>query len=764
MMRHLLVILLAMIAGGDPTFMHVMQGPVATGLPHNIPNFCATPTITSVATGDWSNPGTWSAGRAPRAGDIVSIASGTAVTYNVVSDAAVDCVGAQGLLRFRTDVNTRLKVGTLMVMPDGALEIGTEANPVAPSATADIVITPRPIDLTADPEQYGTGLVAFGRVRMHGAVRTPTFSRLAAEARAGATSLSLASAVTGWSGGDRIVLPDSTQFAIESGRPYVPTWETPTLTAASGSTLSVSPLQFDHAGARDGDDVVTFLPHVGSLSRNVVIRSENPTAVRGHVIFVARADVDVRYVLFKDLGRTTNAPLDSTTFDNAGRVTHVGTNQIGRYSLHLHHLMGPRTPPENGYQYTLIGNAVDGGRKWGIAIHNTHYGLVKDNVVYDIQGAGVMTEDGSESFNVIEHNFVVRVRGTGAERADGRQNANDFGYEGTAFWFHGPNNYVRDNVGANTNSFGYVNAHINVNNVRVPEFPGADTMQSGQYQVMDMRQVAVREFARNELYASVNGLTIWNLMASCCTRVNEGAESLVRDFRVWHISRYGMYNYGMNRVTFDGWVQRGDKRVLANRSENPYGFYFDDYPARNIVVRGADIQGLRVGVGAPSKPGDMADIYGSQPGTLVVEDSFLRNHKNINIGTMYAVTGGGRALPPRQTSIRNVGFMTVNGDVGGEPQRSIVMSFQPRRPNLNFIQRDEVFVQAYNRLAGNSFRVYYNEQAPDFVVPATNGTSIGAPAEGLTNQQNWSLSGIAIAGAVAPCAQRRAEIDGFVCQ
>ena len=53
-----------------------------------------------------------------------------------------------------------------------------------------------------------------------------------------------------------------------------------------------------------------------------------------------------------------------------------GLIQIGRYPLHMHHLDGPAQPQANGYEFTLIGNAIDGGdtpndHKWGIDIHAT---------------------------------------------------------------------------------------------------------------------------------------------------------------------------------------------------------------------------------------------------------------------------------------------------------------------------------------------------------------------------------------------------------
>ena len=117
----------------------------------------------------------------------------------------------------------------------------------------------------------------------------------------------------------------------------------------------------------------------------------------------------------------------------------------------MHHLSAAATPA-NGYQFTLVGNAVDGGSvetqfKWGITVHGSHYGSIKDNVVYNYNGAAIATEDGSESFNEFDHNFVMR--GMGEPDEPGVQARMAMGTEGVGFWFRGPNNFVRNNVAAN---------------------------------------------------------------------------------------------------------------------------------------------------------------------------------------------------------------------------------------------------------------------------------------------------------------------------
>ena len=558
----------------------------ASGLPHNIPDFCEAATVRSVGSGAWSSPATWSAGRVPVAGEGVSIGEGTTVTYDVVSNAALACVDVHGAVRFRTDINTRLTVGTLEVLPSGSIEIGTQASPVAAGVTAELVIADRPLNTSTDPEQYGTGFIAFGRVRIHGAVKSPTFDRLTREPTAGTAALTATQTLAGWAAGDRLVIPDSRHLKWnEVDSRFSLQCEELTLGSASGAQLNLtSALRFNHPGARNGDGVLEFLPHIGNLTRNVIIRSQSPTGTRGHVIFSGRADVDVRYALFKDLGRTTVAPLDDTTFDSGGHPTHIGTNQIGRYSLHLHHLMGPSAAPSSGYQYVLIGNAIDGGTKWGIAIHNTHYGLVSDNVLYNIGGALLMAEDGSESYNVIERNFGARAFGSGGRDAGGR--------EGIGFYFRGPNNYVRDNVAATLThheSYGYKYFLEYLGNIRIPNFPGADTTVSGQYTVRSGHEIPVREFARNEVYgATPRGLVYW--WVGSVWRTPAATEpSIFKDLRAWHVHNQVVVQYPSSQIVLDGLVVRGVLRETACCST---GYDGGDYDADRFVIRNADIQGM----------------------------------------------------------------------------------------------------------------------------------------------------------------------------
>src|SRR5262245_35917681 len=74
----------------------------------NVPDFCAGPTIQSVASGRWSNSATWSPARVPTANDRVLVAAGKSVVFDVVQTSALQCVGIHGQLAFDTAGNTKL--------------------------------------------------------------------------------------------------------------------------------------------------------------------------------------------------------------------------------------------------------------------------------------------------------------------------------------------------------------------------------------------------------------------------------------------------------------------------------------------------------------------------------------------------------------------------------------------------------------------------------------------------------------------------------
>ena len=686
---------------------HAHFGP-ASGLPRGIPRICADATVTSTGSGPWSNPSTWSTGQIPRAGAAVRVATGTRVKYDVVSDVPIRCVDVEGELLFRSDADTRLQVGTLTVLESGRLEVGTVDTPIVPSAMAEIVIADVPINTALDPDQFSGGIIGLGTIRMHGAVKSPTFVRLAVEPLARQITLELEEAASGWAPGDRLVLPDTRQLRQnEQGTSYVPQWEELAVAGINGRSVSVaSALRFDHRGARGTNHHLDFLPHVGNLTRNVTVRSENPRGTRGHVLFVMHADVDIRYAAFQDLGRTRVGVLNNTEYGPDGALRRVGTNQIGRYSIHFHHAFGPRTSNASGYQFTLIGNAVDDASKWGITIHNSHFGLIRDNVVYNSRGAGIVTEDGTESFNVFEHNFSLRSEGSGefAPRSGYGGAAPDPGGEGAGFWLRGPNNTLRDNVAANVEVFGYGIAAGTLEGVRVPKFRGADTSKAGEFGVIDAVDTPLLEFSNNEAYGAIQ------------TGVAIGWNGTLKGLRAWHTSRNAVTAFPADRLDIDGAVIRGDTSILAGVFENPTGVWFSNYTAKTVTVRNSDIQGMRVGVSSPFIS-RVDGEPGRGNGVATVENSYLRNYVGVSIATAYSPGSPSPQAPLKKGIVRNTRFEALEG-VPPALYPSAAISMNYGMSSADPERRDPLVVYDFNGKKGDTFRVFYSYELPAASTPA----------------------------------------------
>ena len=265
------------------------------------------PTVSSVASGNWSSPSTWSAGMVPSTNAIVDIAAGHTVTYDVVSSIDIGEVQVHGTLSFSRTANTQLDAGSLLVFTGGTLEIGTEASPIP----SNVKVTIRLVDLTGvitydhlhgqtmlQPVLHTHG----GTVDIHGSPLTNTWTMLTQNAAAGASTLTVANSVSDWKVGDKIIITGTNKMRVKgqtSDDPMVQPIVTSagcdvrtqdfncldsstfqaeerTIASVSGNTITLSsPLTYLHKGSAH------YEAAVGNLTRNIVITSKNPTGRRG---------------------------------------------------------------------------------------------------------------------------------------------------------------------------------------------------------------------------------------------------------------------------------------------------------------------------------------------------------------------------------------------------------------------------------------------------------------------------------------------------
>lgn len=653
-MRYLLTLLLLLTAPAlaqHSGHLPLQLAPPITTPKDSVPDFCGAPTVSSVKEGHWRDPATWG-GRIPVPADLVRVAHD--VSYSGTS--RVQCVGVKGRLWFEPDAASSLTAGDIMVYPEGKLHAGTVAEPV--TGSVEIVIADKPLDTATDPLRFGTGLINFGERIMHGAAKA-TWVRLAREPKAGDTTIELEQAPLGWRPGDRLVIPDSKQYPLAYQSSTLPPKflelqiELPPIAAVAGNVVTLAePLKFDHPGGRDSDGKLIALPHVGNRTHNVVIRSESPAGTRGHTLDTARARLDIRYVEHASLGRTTSAALG-------------GANQAGRYPIHPHHLMGPVNPTNTGYQFVIVGVTAHDCRKLCASLHSAHFGLVSDFFFYDAQGAALWTEQGNERENVIERGFAVkigRMQNTpynptyGGVGGPGRPlGFPDAAWDGSAYWFTGLDNYVRDLVAANVAYAGIMyNARspsgFAHHHPLVPKIRGADITVISEWE--DYKKPfrgapPVRESRRIEVYASTVGM--WAGFS--------GAMGTLENYLLWNIRQNGSYAQRNTSVVLDNFRIYSDQAVsnthsLASPGMISKGLDFGScvYNLTHVAVRRSRVEGFNLGVMGPAnvKPNSVTLWPGSPTGAHL-DTVTLRNAVNLK----------DYATHPGRTTLANV-TETVN--------------------------------------------------------------------------------------------------------
>ena len=189
------------------------------------------------------------------------------------------------------------------MLPGGTLDVGTQADPIPCDRHVEFVVRDVPIDTTKDPFQWGNGLVNFGRQTRVGCSKT-AWVEASGSIASGATTITLASAPSGWRVGDELLMPDT---ATPPTSTLAPRRESKvTIAAIDGVQLTLSkPLDFAHDNITDPNGVVVLRPRVANLTRNIVIRSENVDGTRGHTADIGRkASWDIRYNQLVGLGRT----------------------------------------------------------------------------------------------------------------------------------------------------------------------------------------------------------------------------------------------------------------------------------------------------------------------------------------------------------------------------------------------------------------------------------------------------------------------------
>lgn len=328
-----------------------------------------------------------------------------------------------------------------------------------------------------DPLQLSLGMVTMGQLEIIGQEKL-NMVKLAADANAGQSSIQVFEIPTGWKADDDIIITSGgNASASNNGEDQVK------ILNISGTTINLDAnLTRNHEG-RPSEDLHCY---VGNLTRNILIKSPSTNTVtqRGHVMAMHNdTNVQIRNAQFLRLGRTNKGQLlDDFVWNNwlepnvfTSKISALGqecaemrripeneiTNSRGRYSIHLHKL----GTAFGANMAQVTGNVVWDNPGWGITHHDSHAN-VSDNVVYDVVGAGIVSETGSET-GTWDHNLVVNIQqGHTTDPYEASLHHDDYLFSGQGLAYKGRAVLSRNNVIANAiRGVGVINMNNSINNL-----------------------------------------------------------------------------------------------------------------------------------------------------------------------------------------------------------------------------------------------------------------------------------------------------------
>jgi hypothetical protein len=718
-------------------------------------------THVAVANGNWGDAKTWNKGTVPGAGSKVVIPKERTVTVAATYDRdRLDWLRVDGTLRVDPKVNTSLNVITLVGNVGSTIEIGTEKERIQSGKSARLILGDRGERNEAmrdrDPYDLGGGLLSHGKVRIFGAEKTSHATPITVPGKGG-SAIRFAAAPKGWKVGDKLVFAGLDRN--QRGKAHEDEERDVAAISEDGKTITLDrALEYKHGGIFGYPEAVP----VGNISRNVVIESENVKDVsrRGHVMFMHTQDVVIESALFHELGRTrVDATLTNPEVKDCELVPGTDANTIGRYALHFHIRWGAtykQTP------FVVRNSAVVGSPKLGLVNHGG-YGLVDDNVTYNVRGSHFFTENGSE-IGRFKGNLAIRSNGTGRDGGDDdglpipqdkgyKGHPHNIGHGGHGFWLQGGGVDVTDNfaIGHTYGAFSFF-----VANQQIIAFGGPmernNPLTKGtpwqKYDIFLAENLKDKALAHGKPWLLTSAVPFH--MARC----------------VGLMSDVGLRTRGIDRTEF---AILHDKRDLVEdcRFVGNYQGYLLGYSPGLTHLRNTQFIGTD-----PAKGG--IDSYGLGggnhiPGFLHLENVTIDGYRTgcalpargIHIIKGGSINGIRKLVVPTPWGGKIVVEGVKFGTMKGEEAQPIIFGADPAGPWLygvppysNWTRKFQPFEFVYN-----GRQVYHDDQKPDAVPfnvkdkrwsSQPYGNKDHGPLDGKTSKQLWETYRLAIGGRLAP--------------
>ena len=342
-----------------------------------------TGTIASVKSGNWSDASTWG-GKVPNTTDVVDIAAGHVITYDLPKAAIAGLqIATSGSLVFDPSKNTVLE-SSGNIVNEGLLKMIPSSQSIKHTLRFIGVVENNFVGGGMDVLSTDVGLWVMnnGQLDLQGAQKT-SWTRALDTLLGGTSKITLLSAPQGWVAGDQLI---TTPTAAPNTNAFVSAFDDNLIGSVSGSSVSLNtPLAYTHPKVNS-----QWTAEVINVTRNVSI--EGTPLGRSHIFIRSGKPQTLKHVQLRFMGPRKDI--------NGDRITELVK---GRYGLHFHHSM-------DGSRGSLVEGCVirDTGNHSYVP-HVSHGILFKNNVAYNVTETPFWWDETDPSHDTVWDGNIVAL-------------------------------------------------------------------------------------------------------------------------------------------------------------------------------------------------------------------------------------------------------------------------------------------------------------------------------------------------------------------
>ncbi len=636
------------------------------------PMLCSVPEQNAVLIPElWSNPATWG-GAVPTAGQNITIPANKHIILDIDS-ADLGALTVNGVLEFKR-ANINLTADYIMVM--GTLQIGTVAFPFAEKAT----ITLNASNITENIMQMGTRgiMVMGGNLELHGTPPTKTWTKINAHSAKLSTNLSLLEAVN-WKINDEIVVAptdyigtgDTQKVSINgitgtnvttSAGMNAQRWGLLQYATSNGMSLTAGSLPTTVVAGTP--TILDERAEVGNLTRNIVIQAPNDALWQNNKFGC--------HIMIMQQGT-----MQGVAHVNGIEIKRGGQNGIvGRYPFHWHMLSysGTDTLADATGQY-IRNSSVNESMNRGIVIHGTNGVEVSKNVVYNIKGHGIFTEDASERRNTIDGNLVLHIRNPSTPLKV-HENGN-LTHGSAGMWISNPDNIITNNTVAGSTGNGFWFAFT----TQAWGFSKDIVMNPSllKFGVFDNNSAHSNE-KQGLMFDDVESDELGNTVGNKYVSTTDGLEpQWPYPNRLRHmLSRYSVWKNATSGIWNRATIPDNDQAISADNCSTFFAGAGDDGLIKRCLLVGTSLNHNMNGMTRPTSYGADAPVgLASYHSTFNIQDNLIINFPPVANAPSGAFSLNDYYLIPVDKGlIRNVNNTLINSHPG--------VRTQPSEPQFTF--------------------------------------------------------------------------------